>query len=280
MALAEALKGIGNVPAVARTTPLDVHVGDVETFWVASFLDHSNFQVEAKLRYAGPVVLMYVDTRIEANVDQAAIEQSAHEFEQKIYQRNHALFGTEATPGVDGDPRLTVLNALVPGVGGYFSAADGVVKAVNRFSNEREMFVINVTSSSFGSSGYALTLAHEFQHMIEWNVARRSPAWFNEGMSTLAQDLNGYNEDSLPGAYLAKPDLQLTTFSQGSADRAIFTAHYGASQLFLALFSGSVRWREWLGRADQGRCRQRSRCVCAVGRAQAPRHPQFRRSLC
>src|SRR6266545_6582896 len=234
--LAEALKGITDVPAVARTTPLDVKVGDVETFWIANFVDHTRIQVAAKLRYAGPVVLMYVDTRIEADVDQAAIEQSAREFEQMIYPRNHALFGTEATPGVDGDRRLTVLNALVPGVGGYFSAADGVVKAVNRFSNEREMFVINVTNRSFGSPGYALTLAHEFQHMIEWNVARRSPAWFNEGMSTLAQDLNGYVEDGLPGVYLSNPDIQLTTFSQATADRAVFSAHYGASQLFLRYF--------------------------------------------
>jgi len=255
VALAEALKGIRDVPVVARTSPLDVGVGDVETFWVANFGDHGNFQVDAKQRYAGPVVLMYVDTRIEANVDQAAIEQSAREFEQKIYPRNRALFGMEATPGIDGDPRLTVLNALVPGVGGYFSAADGVVKAVNRFSNEREMFVINVTNSSFGSSGYALTLAHEFQHMIEWNVAPRSPAWFNEGMSTLAQDLNGYIDDSLPNAYLANPDVQLTTFSQGSADRAVVSAHYGASQLFLRYFqeqyAGENGWAALI-KADAG----------------------------
>src|SRR6266542_133266 len=36
--LAEALKGITDVPAVARTTPLDVKVGDVETFWIANFV--------------------------------------------------------------------------------------------------------------------------------------------------------------------------------------------------------------------------------------------------
>jgi len=236
LALAEALTGIGDVPPVARTTPLDVAVGDVETFWVASVAQNSSFQVDARLRYAGPVVLMYVDTRIEASVDQAAIERSAREFEQTIYPRNRALFGQETSPGVDGDPRLTVLNAIVPGVGGYFSAADGVVKAVNRFSNERDMFVINVTNSSFGSPGYALTLAHEFQHMIEWNEARRSPTWFNEGMSTLAQDLNGYIEQGLPGAYLARPDLQLTTFAQVSADRQTSSAHYGAAQLFLRYF--------------------------------------------
>ena len=172
---------------------------------------------------------MYVDTRSRPNVDQAAIEQSASEFEQRSTRVTARCLARRLSPGVDGDPRLTVLNALVPGVGGYFLGGRWRVKAVNRFSNEREMFVINVTSSSFGSPGYALTLAHEFQHMIEWNVARRSPAWFNEGMSTLAQDLNGYIENGLPRRIWLNPDVQLTTFSQGSADRAEFrrtTAHH------------------------------------------------------
>src|SRR5262249_32816688 len=147
----------------------------------------------------GPVALMYVDTHIEASVDQAAIERSAREFEQQIYPRDRALFGAEASPGVDGDARLTVLNTtLSGGIAGYFSAADEVVKAVNRFSKGGEFFVINVTRSFFGGAGYVFTRAHDFQHMMEGNGPRRSPAWFNEGMSTLAQDLNGYIENSQP----------------------------------------------------------------------------------
>src|SRR5262249_39724550 len=164
VALAEAFKGIGDVADVARTTPLDAKLGDVETFWVVDFASNTNYQISAKLRYIGPVVLMYVDTTIEASIDQAALEQSAKQFEQEIYPRDRALFGHEASPGVDGDPRLTILNAPVRGVGGYFYSSAGVVKAANPFSNEREMFVINVGSGSFGSPAYGMTLAHEFQH--------------------------------------------------------------------------------------------------------------------
>ena len=250
VALAEAFKGIGDIPEVARTTPLDVKVGDVETFWVSDLNKNTNYQVQAELRYAGPVLLMYVDTG--AQVDQADIDRSAKEFEQKIYQRNRALFGQELSPGIDGDPRLTVLNTPVQGAGGYFSSADGVVKAVNRYSNEREMFVIAIDSYPLGSPAYGSTLAHEFQHMIEWNVARRSPSWFNEGMSTLAEDMNGYIDDYLGKLYLEQPDLQLTTWS---SDAATTGNHYGASQLFLRYFQEQYAGEQGLAeliKADAG----------------------------
>jgi hypothetical protein len=229
VALAEALKGIGPVPAVARTTPLDVKVGDVESFWVADLATDTNYQIQARLRYAGSVVLMYVDTSID--VDQAALEQSAREFEQRIYPRDRELFGHEQSPGIDGDVRLTIVNTVLRGgAAGYFSASDGVVSAVNRFSNQRDMFMMGVNAYPLGSQAYASTLAHEFQHMIEANVQRRSPLWLNEGMSTLAEDLNGDVSQSFPNLYLQNPDLQLTGWEPLSA------IHYGASRLFLRYF--------------------------------------------
>ena len=231
--LVEQFKNTGDLPDVARTTPLEVAVGDVETFWVANVLDDTNYTVTARLRYAGPVVLMYVDTSVEDEVDQEDIEQSAATFEEEIYPRTRELFGEELSPGIDGDPRLTILNMPVQGAGGYFSSADGVVKAVNRFSNEREMFVIGIDSYPLGTDAYAATLAHEFQHMIEWHVARRSPSWFNEGMSTLAEDLNGYISQGTAQLYLANPDIQLTTWSSDAAQTG---EHYGTSQLFMRYF--------------------------------------------
>src|SRR5512145_619563 len=204
--LAEAFKGIGDIPDVARTEPLGVKVGDIEKFWVSDNINDSNYTVTAKLRYAGPIVLMYVDTEVEGDIEQEDIERSAKEFEERIYLRNRELFGEELSPGIDGDPRLTILNTDVRGAGGYFSSADGVVKAVNRFSNEREMFVIGIDSYPLGTPGYASTLAHEFQHMIEWHQARRSPSWFNEGMSTLAEDLNEYVDHRTAELYLMNPD--------------------------------------------------------------------------
>jgi hypothetical protein len=227
VALTEAFKGTGPIPRVVRTTPLDVKVGDIETFWVSDVLNDTNYQVEARLRYAGPVALMYVDTSVD--VDQSDIERSAKEFEEQIYPRDRQIFGEELSPGIDGDPRLTILNTPVRGAGGYFSSADGVPKQVNRFSNEREMFVIGIDSYPLGTDSYASTLAHEFQHMIEWNKAPRSPSWFNEGLSVLAEDLNGFTDDGSTYIALEQPDIQLTGWSSSSSQTG---EHYGTSRLF------------------------------------------------
>jgi hypothetical protein len=227
VALGAALKGLGAIPRVERTTPRSVKVGDVEIFWVADPVNSTNYTVTAELRYAGSVALVYVDTSLR--VEQPALERSAREFEERIYPRNRSLFGTERSPGVDADSRLTILNTRLRGAAGYFSSSDEAPQAINRFSNEREMFVMGLNAVPFGTEAYASTLAHEYQHMIHQNQQPRSPLWFNEGMSTIAQDVNGFLSDSSPLAYLRDPNVQLT----GWSDLEQALPHYGAAQLFL-----------------------------------------------
>jgi hypothetical protein len=229
VALAEAFRGV-DLAEVARTTPLNVQVGDREIFWVADVSGSTNYTITAELRYAGPIVLMYVDTDLE--IDQAAIDRSAKAFEEQIYPRNRLFFGTERSPGVDADSRLTVLSTNLRGAGGYFSASDEVPTSVNRFSNQREMFVMGVNSFRMGSDEYAATLAHEFQHMIHQNQLQRSPLWFNEGMSSIAEDVNGFDRDTSTLAYLRNPNLRLVGWSDGTNS----FPHYGASRLFLRYF--------------------------------------------
>ncbi|MCS6839319.1 MAG: immune inhibitor A [Roseiflexus sp.] len=247
-AISAAFSG-GDIPDVARTTPLEVQPGEIETFWVADVSNHLNYTVTAHLRYAGPVALMYVDTSLD--IPQPLIERSAKVFEERIYPRNRFLFGEERIPGVDGDVRLTILNTRIRGAGGYFSSADGVTRAVNRFSNEREMFVIDAVDFPPGSDAYNATLAHEFQHMIHWHRQPRSPTWFNEGLATLAEDLNGLGDNGAALAYLRNPDTQLTTWSPGNG----VTRHYGAAQLFMRYlyeqYAGESRPADWID-ADAG----------------------------
>jgi hypothetical protein len=208
--------------------PRDVAVGDIEEFWVLDPLAAQNVAVQAELRYAGPIVLMYVDTRIA--VEQPTLEADARAFEERIYPYTRSIFGAERSPGIDGDARLTVLNTNLRGAGGYFSPADTLPRAANRFSNEREMFVIALNSYPIGSESYLATLAHEYQHMIDFTQKRRRPAWLSEGLATLAEDLNGFAGQGSALGFLADTDLQLTTWAANAAQNG---RHYGASRLFL-----------------------------------------------
>lgn len=141
-----------------------------------------------------------------------------------IYERSVAIFGPENSPGVDGDPRLHVVNASPHalcgidseangcGLAGYFSADDGIPAQVNPDSNAREMFVMNV--EYFGSDFYLNVLTHELRHMIEDNYDRGDADWEAEGSAVLAEDLLGYSSSGVARAnlFLAEPDRQLNSW--------------------------------------------------------------------
>ncbi len=219
-------------PSVAATTPPDLRVGEVRPFYITDMSDNVHHEIQAALRYAGPVVLMYVEQGVTYN--QADLERAAQVFETEIYPRTRAIFGSEAQPGVDGDPRVTVLNARDPDstdmVVGYYSSQDSLPRQVNRYSNERELFFMNIARLSFARPEYLDVLAHEFQHMIHQNEHAGSATWFNEGCAQLAEDLNGFTTSSFPGLYLANPDVQLTDWA---ASPSAALLHYGAAHLFM-----------------------------------------------
>jgi hypothetical protein len=141
-----------------------------------------------------------------------------------IYEQSVAIFGPENRPGVDGDPRLHIVNAWpgqlcaeadACGLAGYYSGDDVVPAEVDPDSNAREMFVMNV--DYFGTEFYLDVLAHEFRHMIEDNYDRGDDAWESEGSAMLAEDLLGYAGSGVARAnlFLAQPDQQLNSWTDG-----------------------------------------------------------------
>lgn len=217
-------------PTVARTEPLELQVGYTRPFYVTDFDTNTQFEIEAELKYASPVVLMYVEQGLR--YDQQDLERAAQTFEQEIYPRTREIFGSELQPGVDGDLRITILNANDPSgqVLGYFSSQDSLPSSINRYSNEREMFFMNITLMPFDDPEYLQVLAHEFQHMIHSAEQPGSALWFNEASSQLAEDLNGFVGSGFINRYLVDPDVQLNTWAT-APDQSL--AHYGASHLFL-----------------------------------------------
>ncbi len=223
---------------IVHTAPLQVRVGDKQLFTItnpgAAIDDpERNYTVNATLVLMLEHVLIYLQDGLD--VDMAELERSSRAFNDATYPRTRELFGSEWQPGIDGDPRLTILNARIAGIGGFFSVNDELPRSVSRFSNEREMFYINLDSAPPGTDAYGSTLAHEFQHMIQWNETQRTTTWLNEGLSQLAQELNGFVDDPTGGpfAFLVNPDLQLTDWGNTPQESI---QNYGASYLFMSYF--------------------------------------------
>lgn len=221
------------IPLIVHDRPPELRLGDTNTFWVTDNEQEPprQFQSTATLRYITDHSYWWVAEGF--TVSEAGLQRSAERFEQQTYPTNRAFFGSEWSPGVDSDIRVHVFMGDAPGVAGYYSASNQYSRLAEPYSNEREMFFINLKAMSPGNDYFDSVLAHEFQHMIHWHQDRNEDTWVNEGFSELATFINGYGPSSFMGAYAAVPDTQLTSWadSPGAA-----VAHYGASFLFMAYF--------------------------------------------
>ena len=217
------------IRGLTRHTPAMVEIGDKKIFWIADVDLSRTYQITATLRTQGEHLQMWVEEG--ASVEQSALERSANVFDARIYPTNHEYFGREWTPGIDGDPRLVVLNARFTGAAGYFASSNEYTREVNPYSNQHEMFFMNLDALQPGTAQYEAVLAHEFQHMIHWNLDSNEEAWLNEGASELAEEVNGFGWPSEDVArFESDPDLQLNTWTDAPADTG---AHYGASYLMM-----------------------------------------------
>src|SRR5919199_496424 len=230
------LHSLASINPYVRSSAPNYAVGRVDTFWVARATS-GYFSLKAKLLLKSPHAYWYVQENMGIPRARllAALRISAHVFETHVYPMDHAAFGHEWTPGVDRDPRITVLCANLPGVGGYYSAEDLYPRAVNPFSNQRKMLYVNITAFALGSRDFASTIAHELQHMIHWYQHERDDTWINEGSSVLAQVLTGYTPDGQDQAFVADPGTQLDDFCYGPpgcSDGDAY-AHYGAAFLWM-----------------------------------------------
>ncbi len=231
--LAIRLQGLDpNTPRVVNTTPTDYPVGTRRTFRVSNQDTFETRTITAELVYKTDHLYMWVEEGVE--VDERRLARAADTFEQRIYPVEHEFFGSEWSPGVDGDPHLSVLHARDLGswVAGYYSSADEFPDEVHADSNEMEMFYINADNMEVGSDFYLGTLAHEFQHMIHWYNDRNEDTWINEGFSELASYLTGFDPGGSEYTFALNPDTQLNTWS----DDETRSAHYGAAYLFTAYF--------------------------------------------
>lgn len=227
----ELIPGVGEVGRVEGAPTPTLAVGHRRAFELVDLEDMERYRSEFELRLVTPHAYWFVEDGLK--IEQEDIERSAAEFENTIYPRITQAFGTEWTPGVDGDPRLYVLNASLKMVGGYYSPADEYPREIRPVSNEIEAIYINTQYLTPGSDTYDRVLAHELQHAIHWNADTSEESWFNEGLSELAVTVAGYPEASILAFRRAGP-TSLTVWPAGDVGGA---ENYGAASLFIHYFT-------------------------------------------
>lgn len=147
-----------------------------------------------------------------------------------IGERVRSVFGKEWSKdgGRDGEEKIIIMmcSSMKKSLYGYFDPKDAFSKKDSKYSNEGEILYLN---SNCADADLYSTIAHEFQHMCDFNQkvcldgefsGEYEDTTINEGKSTLAEDFCGFRmraEDeeteapsnsylfSTASAYLANP---------------------------------------------------------------------------
>ncbi len=230
LALAIAYRGLTELPSATPPAPKNYAVGARESLFILNTDLNTISAPTFVLRHISEHAYFWFDTTAGlSEPSETALANTGAAFDQ-IYEQDIAIFGPENNPGIDGDPRIHIVNASplsvcdvtegnshLCGLGGYFGSSDILPQSVDPNSNEREMFVMN--GSFFGSNSYLDILAHEFRHMIEANYDLNDWDWEVEGSAMLAEDLLGFPSDPIArgNMFLANPDQQLNRWTDGNS---------------------------------------------------------------
>ncbi len=227
VANAIALEGVdpNDIPE-PPTEPVEAfEVGDIATFWISNADTNEYLEIEAELITKSRYGYFWLDTGSVA-VNATRFPATAQDWKAAAdtwdasYEAVRAVFGTEASPGIDGDPILHIVSSdRMGGVGGYFSAPDSLPVIVEPYSNEHEMFFMSIPGTGgIASEYFNKTLAHEFQHMVHANMDGDEESWMNEGLSELAQQIAGLRGDDWVADYISNLDQSLWFWGSEGAD--------------------------------------------------------------
>jgi len=181
------------------------------------------------------------------------LKNLAQEFDKTIYPKLTELYGPPWEPGIDNNPRITILfHQMKKGVGGYFNNGDEYSRAENPRSNKREMVYLN-TDDLF-SENLKSYLAHEFTHLITFNQKDRlrgvsEDIWLNEARAEYSPTYLNYNkqyqgsilQQRIKG-FINSPSDSLTEWQNQKADYGVVSLfiHYLVDHYGIKILSDSI----------------------------------------
>ncbi|MDG5471540.1 cell wall-binding repeat-containing protein [Jeotgalibacillus sp. ET6] len=178
-------------------------VGDKQNFWVidASTYSTGDYQLNAELKHIGQRGEIWVHNN---EISAAQAKEISDEFDQEIYPLVTDHFAGESD--VDRNGKVSILIYDIKDgfagfggyIGGYFYNRD---LYASTYSNNQEIFYIDTYPSmgwvkgSYDVSKAFSTIAHEFQHMVNYNqnvLVEKGPEmedWMNEALSMAAEHM-------------------------------------------------------------------------------------------
>jgi len=242
------------------------NVGDIVNFNVDKGFDASGrTQVSSILVKTETNLYFYVDkiwwdsqTPPKQSEILTDLDNLSGEFDSNIYPTLTSTFGSEWNPGIDKDPKITVLfEPMNSTEGGYFREADEYDKLQLPDSNMREMLYMSV--SNIDNPNDKIILGHEFTHLITFNQKNKifgveEDTWLNEARADYSSTILGYdssyessNLQQRVKDFVDNPSDSITDWSGTKYDYAsvdLFTHylvdHYGIKVLVDSLKSKSV----------------------------------------
>ena len=176
-------------------------------FW-AQRLDNSTwYQVTAAQVYEGEYCIIFVEDAFTDQVSAADAQLISSEFDTIIYPLITGKFGPVSDQDQDGKITILIMDIIDGGslnsyVAGYFDANHQFSSESYLYSNEREMLFMDADPGVPGSSQFYMTIAHELQHLVNFNREyfgdedgngepdqELQDTWINEGLSSAAEYL-------------------------------------------------------------------------------------------
>ncbi len=240
--------------------------GQIKKFFVNSQYDlEIREELEAILKKVSQKGYFYLEDEWFKNLTEGEkekifqnLEILSQEFDQTIYPKLTATYGSEWKPGIDSDEHITILfHQMKEEAGGYFNDGDEYSKIQNQRSNEREM--VYLSAEYLKTSIIKSYLAHEFTHLIIFNQKERlqgvpEEIWLNEARADYSPTLVGYDDEYQASnlqqrvrQFIASPSDSLTEWQNQKEDYGIvniFTQylidHYGIEILVDSLQSSKI----------------------------------------
>lgn len=213
--------------------------------------------ISATVRKVGSSVAIVVDDEDASKVSDEAADTLIERFENHIAPLDHAFFGNPAQKDRDGNGvtillMTSKLRNISTALAGVFFSDDMRPTSQAPHSNAADMLYLQPPGADVNLDQLSGTIAHEYQHILNYTSkvivnqnAEPETVWLDEGLSTFAEDVAGYGEDSFKNiiVYLEQaPFTSLTGFGtlHGNAGDADSNERRGMAHLMVRyLFEGA-----------------------------------------